>query len=158
MSERKKIEDKLRRKEQEITTLEDKIKDAKVYVKALRDVLKMLATTEKAPEEEQPQLKAGSAVAQARDAILLNNQPLHIDEILSALGKENTRESKSSLTSSLAAYVRREELFTRPAPNTFGLVELGHKTVESVVNEPPSGFGAHPEATPTASDDDEIPF
>jgi hypothetical protein len=26
----------------------------------------------------------------------------------------------------LAAYVRRGEIFTRPSPNTFGLLELGH--------------------------------
>ncbi len=157
MSERKKIEDKLRRKEQEIATFEDKIKDAKVYVKALRDVLKMLATAEVSAEEEQPQLKSGSAVAQARDAIMQNGRPLHIDDILSALGKENTRESKSSLTSSLAAYVRREEMFTRPAPNTFGLVELGHETVASPANEPPSGFGGQ-EARSENDLDDEIPF
>ncbi|EFG2587048.1 hypothetical protein BO204_005220, partial [Escherichia coli] len=42
MSERKKIEDRLRKKEQEILSLEEKIKASKIYVNALRDILKML--------------------------------------------------------------------------------------------------------------------
>ena len=42
MNERRKIEEKLRRKEQEIGALEDQIKDARVYVQALQDVLKLL--------------------------------------------------------------------------------------------------------------------
>ena len=42
MDERKVIEDRLRKKEQEISNLEEKIRAAKVYVQALRDVLKVL--------------------------------------------------------------------------------------------------------------------
>ena len=67
-----------------------------------------------------------------------------------------------SLASSLAAYVRRGEIFSRPAPNTFGLLELGHLGGEEA-EEPPSGFGKvttireEPKAEVGEVDDD-IPF
>ncbi|EBW9044121.1 hypothetical protein BZR70_24085, partial [Salmonella enterica subsp. enterica serovar Enteritidis] len=126
MSERKKIEDRLRKKEQEILSLEEKIKASKIYVNALRDILKMLESDDVNDRyESESSLRVGSAVDQARHVILGKSQPVHIDDLLIALGKDPTREAKASLTSSLAAYVRRGEIFTRSAPNTFGLVELG---------------------------------
>ncbi len=152
MSERKKIEARLRKKEQEIHSLEEKTKAAKVYVQALRDILKIIDQED--PEQEGPEatLRSGSSVAEARQVILRQGMPVHINELLEALGKDVTRESRASLTSSLSAYVRREEIFTRPAPNTFGLVELGHETIDDEAPEPPIEFGRDPK------DDDEIPF
>jgi hypothetical protein len=150
MTERKKIEDRLRKKEQEIGTFEDKIKATKVYIQALRDILKMLDNEDDGSSPESV-LRSGSAVDQARQVILERGTPVHINELLEALGKEVTRESKASLTSSLAAYVRRSEIFTRPAPSTFGLAELGHETMEES-QEPPDDFGRDPPP------DDEAPF
>ena len=152
MNERRKIENALRKKEQEIQTLEEQIKSARVYVQALNDVLKMLPKA-----SESAVLRPGSAVAQARDIILREQKPVHINALLEELGKDVTRESRASLTSSLAAYVRRGEIFTRSTPNTYGLVELGHaQTDEPEAVEPPSGFGQlGPSPTPS---DDEVPF
>ncbi len=153
MSERKKIEERLRKKEMEVSTLEEKIKTSKVYVQALRDILKMLGSEDEPDGDAEATLRSGSAVDQARRVILDRREPTHIDEILAALGKDATREAKASLTSSLAAYVRRREIFTRPAPNTFGLSELGHGPSDDPAVEPPVNFGASPQ-----TDDDEIPF
>lgn len=141
MSERAVIKDRLRKKEQEIQSLEGKLQAARIYVQALQDVIKVLDKAgDDAPTESV--LRAGSLVSQARDVILRIGKPVHINELLEALGKDATREGRASLTSSLAAYVRREEIFTRPAPNTFGLIELGHEgTDEEVDTEPPSDFG-----------------
>jgi hypothetical protein len=146
MNERRKVEDRIKKKEAEIAELEGKIRDARVYMQALGDVLKLLP---KEPDggtaDSDSPLRAGSTVSQARDAILRSGSPMHITKLLEALGKEHTRENVASLGSSLAAYVRRSEIFTRPAPNTFGLSELGHSppAAESTVRpEPPSGFGA----------------
>jgi hypothetical protein len=41
--------------------------------------------------------------------------------------------NRSALSGSIAAYVRKGEIFTRPAPNTFGLLELGN-SVELPLN------------------------
>ena len=147
MSERKKIEERLRKKQTEIAALEEKIKGAKVYVQALQDVLKLLGRDDEADSAE-AKLRPGSSVAQARDIILARGAPVHLDDLLETMGKEVTRDSKASLAGSIAAYVRKEEIFTRPAPNTFGLIELGHTTSdEDEPDEPPSGFGGAPAAS-----------
>jgi hypothetical protein len=142
MGERDKIHDKLRKKEQEIQSLEEKLRAAKIYVQALRDVLRILNEDEAPiPQSSDSVLRPGSSVAQARELILQKGVPVHINDLIVGLGKEVTRESRASLTGSIAAYVRRGEVFTRPAPNTFGLVELGHTTIPEEVQEPPPGFG-----------------
>jgi hypothetical protein len=160
VTERDVIEGQLAKKQAEIESLEDKVRAAKVYVAALRDVLKLMdkAGRQDANHEDgETKLRAGSAAAQTRDIILARGEPMHIDDLLDAMGKEQTRDAKTSLASSLAAYVRREDIFTRPAPNTFGLIELGHFEVEEEVEaEPPVGFGR---SNPFANDfDDEVPF
>lgn len=140
MSERSKIEDKLRKKEQEVASLDDKLRAARIYVQALKDILKLLGDE----DDAESVLRPGSAVAQARDIILRRKAPVHINDLLIAMGKEVTRESKASLTSSLAAYVRKGEIFSRPAPSTFGLTELGHTSTaadEDEEEEPPPDFG-----------------
>jgi hypothetical protein len=159
MSERKKIEERLRKKEQEIVSMEEKIKASKIYVQALRDILKIFSVNPSGPldAESETTLRAGSAVDQARRIVLEKGIPVHINEILLALGMEVTRQAKASLTSSLAAYVRREDIFTRPAPNTFGLIELGHTAIdENTYSEPPVGFGQ--QLSRPRNFDDEISF
>jgi hypothetical protein len=154
MSERRKIEDRLRKKEQEVAVLEDKLRAGRVYIQALRDILKMLSEGIDDVNDTDSSLRTGSAVDQARRVILDRKNPVHIDEILSALGRDVTREAKASLTSSLAAYVRRGEIFTRPAPNTFGLSELGHDVLDEAKKEPPVDFGR----VSSIALDDDIPF
>ena len=133
------ILDIIRKKEAEVQSLEDRLRAARIYLLALRDVLGALG---KSAEGGDPGLRHGSSVAKARDAILRAGNPMHVSELLSALGKDVTKETRASLASSLAAYVRRDEIFTRPAPNTFGLIELGHRDgVQAPPAMPPPGFG-----------------
>lgn len=161
MIDRAAVEERLRRKELEIQSLEEKLRAARIYLQALRDVLKVGQLAENRDQggvSADVLLRPGSAVALARDAILARGKPVHINELLGIQGKELTRESRASLTSSLSAYVRRGEIFTRPAPNTFGLIELGHDHSETgPPNEPPRGFG---QSTPMSvrEIDDSIPF
>ncbi len=159
VSEKQKIEERFRKKRAEVALLEEKLKAAKIYMSALSDVLKMLGGDEE-QEVSETKLRAGSSVAQARDIILERGEPVHIDDLLEAMGKEATREGKASLAGSIAAYVRRDEIFTRPAPNTFGLVELGHESIaDDEPAEPPAGFGRAPVATVNFADlDEDVPF
>jgi hypothetical protein len=143
MNERRKIEERLRKKEEEIRILEAQIRDARIYMQALQDVLKMLP---RASERDiaAGTLRPGSGVAKVREFILNKGGPAHILELLRALGKESTREARASLSGSLAAYVRKGEIFTRPGPNTFGLIELTHESQEEDnpdSDEPPAEFG-----------------
>ena len=144
MDDRQKIQERLRKKEQEVQALEDRLRTARTYVQALQDVLKLL-------DGEKPQdvpagatefvLRPGSSVHKARMAILAAAAPIHINSLTEAIGADSSRGGRISLASSLAAYVRKGEIFTRPAPNTFGLVELGHKTIPDEDDGPPAGFG-----------------
>jgi len=154
MSESGVIQDRIRKKETEIQTLEDRLRAAKIYLQALQDVLAAVKRDVGPPSADA--LRIGSSVAQAREAILRAGKPVHISDLLATLGKGVTKETRASLASSLAAYVRKGEVFTRPAPNTFGLVELGHPAEpELAVAEPPPDFGR---AKAPAEDGTEIPF
>lgn len=143
MTERKKIEDRIRKKEQEIQDLNAKVREARVYIQALQDVLKMLpredVTVTPHDASQTHSLRPGSGMAQVRDAIIERGHPLHISALLEKLGKSASREARISLSSSLAAYVRKGEVFTRTGPNTFGLIELGHTAPSS--GKPPAEFG-----------------
>jgi hypothetical protein len=74
-------------------------------------------------------LRPGTALAKAREAIKKAGHPLHVSEILKALGKPPDKKNRISLGGSLSGYVRKGEVFTRSAPNTFGLIELESKPV-----------------------------
>ncbi len=143
MSDRRRIEERIRKKEHEIQALESNIREAKAYVQALLDVLKMFPK-EVGQEFRESQtapssLRAGSNVFQARAAILAAGQPLHVSNILQKIGKHSDKQARISLSSQLASYVRKGEVFTRPSPNTFGLTELGHSARSA---EPPPDFGS----------------
>src|ERR1700722_7003310 len=92
---RRKIEDALAAKRREVAELEAAIAAARVYVTALEDALRLLpedAATHKPPRR--PRLRPGSDIAKAREAILKAGKPLHVDEILAAIGKEIKYKNK----------------------------------------------------------------
>ena len=141
MMERQVIESRIKIKEKEIQYLEAKLREANGYVAALRDLLGLNSPDDKSMAE------------QARDIILANGHPVHITKLLSAMGREITRDSRVSLTSALSAYVRRGELFIKVGPNQFGLRELGHRRPAAVAHSrdsgPPDDFG-EPGAIPNS--------
>lgn len=159
MAENQVIQDRIRRKQAEVSALEEKLKAAKVYLTALQDILKDLnkaAGAESGPDRE-AKLKPGSSVAQAREIILKQGEPVHVDDILDEMGKARSASNRASLVGSIAAYVRKEEIFTRTAPNTFGLLELGHTDeAPEEDDEPPAGFGRAP--VHAFEIDDDAPF
>ena len=138
MVDRRRIEERIKKKELEIQALESQIKDAKVYLQALQDILRIFPKDAAEAITAATVLRPGSLVAQARDVILKHGTPLHVDRILGDLNKEANRANKTGLSGSLAAYVRKHEIFTRPAPNTFGLVELQPESCGEVL---PADFG-----------------
>ena len=75
--------------------------------------------------------------------------PMEIGDILAAIGRPNFKKTRSSMKSMLGGYVNKGQIFTRPRPDTFGLVEFG---ADGECD--PSGAGA---AFAGAADDD-VPF
>lgn len=112
------------RKSQEIADLERQIDMARAYLQAIQDSMKALPreTSIQPNGDDSADLRPGTLLARARDAIQKNGSPMHINALLSAIGIENTKKARVSLVGSLGAYVRKGSVFTRPGPNTFGLV------------------------------------
>lgn len=119
------IEKKIAKKREEQRSLERRlelsIREANAYIQALVETLKMLPKDTGGTERT---LRAGSEIAKARDAIKRAGEPMHIGEILRAIGKPNDKKHRLSLSGSIAHYVRRGEIFDRAAPNTYGLLEF----------------------------------
>jgi hypothetical protein len=145
MDLRKELKRKIERKQLEIQQwqaesreLEMKVREAAAYVSGLEETLKLLPR-ENPSEAASTALRADSAVAKAREAILKAGKPLHINDILKALGKAVNHDSKASLGGSIGAYARKRQVFTRPAPNTFGLIEFQQES--KAEDELPPDFG-----------------
>lgn len=152
MGAREELEKRIDKKRREIATLELQVRDARTYLKALEDTLEMM------PRDRQPRdyvvspLRPGSYITKAKEALSQAGKPLHIQDLMVALGKAPTADARAAVAGSLSAYVRRGEIFTRPGPNTFGLVEWEGREVEWGAHEatsstrrdldPPPGFGA----------------
>jgi hypothetical protein len=151
MSERAVIEDRLRKKEAEVAALEDKLRVARIYMQALNDIMRAVGGGDAADD-----LKPGTMIAQARDAIMAAGKPLHVDALLKAIGRP--ADSKSSLTGSLAAYVRRKEIFTRPGPNVYGLVDAPAAEFDDDEAPPPTFGGSRRPIVVEENLDDDVPF
>ncbi|HVC44707.1 MAG TPA: hypothetical protein VND20_07795 [Candidatus Binataceae bacterium] len=143
MDLRKELNRKVEKKRSEIEQFHDeirelniKMREALAYVIGLEETLKLLPR-ETPTEAASTVLRPDSAVAKARETILKAGKPLHINEILKELGKEINHDSKASLSGSIGAYVRNGQVFTRPAPNTFGLLEVEAKSEDEL----PPDFG-----------------
>jgi len=166
---REELQKRIEKKHLEIRELEKQLAAAHAYIEALQESMKLLpkdiGTTKIAPDHA---LRPGSAVAKAREAILKAGKPLHITEILKAIDRPVDKNNRVSLSGSLSGYVKREEIFTRPAPNTFGLAELNHDEMPAEEpEEPPDDFGSLPREESASEGeaedahgitDDDVPF
>jgi hypothetical protein len=109
-------------KKAEISRLQDEIRDLQIFIEGMEQSLKLL---NKSIAPSKPfTLRVGSEIDKVRTLLLKSAEPLHINFILKSLGKdENDNKAKLSLAGSLGSYVREGKIFTKPAPNTFGLLE-----------------------------------
>ena len=138
MGIRQDFERRIIKKQQEIADLELQIRDAKSYLQALQDSLKLIprdATSNGGSADAD--LRPGTSLSKAREAIRKAGKPLHINDLLVAIGRVVDKKSKVSLAGSLSNYARKQEIFTKTAPNTFGLKESDSSTEEHL----PESFG-----------------
>src|SRR6476646_645267 len=125
MNIREQFQRLLDRKQQEIMNLELQLEKARTYVEALQDSMRLLPRDASGASEAT--LRPDTALARTRDILRSAGKPMHINELLKALGSPSDPKHKLSLGGSLANYVRKGQIFTRPAPNTFGLLEMNGK-------------------------------
>jgi hypothetical protein len=138
MGMRQDFERRIIKKQQEIVELELQIRDAKSYLQALQDSLKFVprdATSN--GDSTDANLRPGTSLSKAREAIRKTGKPMHINDLLVAIGRAVDKKNKVSLAGSLSNYARKQEIFTKTAPNTFGLKEFDSSTEEQL----PKSFG-----------------
>ncbi len=150
------------RKKREIEKMEADTREAKVYLRAIEDMLKL---AEDEPNGTDTNLRAGSDLARTEEILTNSGKPLHVNEILQQLGKGNDRKTKESLTGSLASYARKGIVFKNFAPNIFGLAGMHGmygKTPEATYphqEEPPDDFGTGSSSErDTGITDEDVPF
>lgn len=138
MGLRDEIQKRVDRKRSEIMDLQAKIRDAETYIQALEDTIKLLPR-DAVGQETSTDLRVGSRVAKARDFLRLIGVPQQVMAILQGIGEEASTANRAALSGSLGAYVRKGEVFTRPSPNVFGLVEFSATATQK--SGPPPEFG-----------------
>ena len=134
---RRKLEAMIAGQQKKIADLERQIAEGKAYLSGLQDSIKLLPQEGGSPDSEAV-LREGSALAKARDILRKAGKPLHVEDILKHMGKEVNRNNKGGLGGSIGSYARKGLIFTRPAPNTFGLAEFDSETSSE---QPPEDFG-----------------
>lgn len=140
MSTRKKFEEKIIKKQQENLHLQSKvdsilseISENNIHIQVWTEALKILPKDEATPSpirQRRIDLRPGSDMDKARQALLAAKKPLHINDLVLAMGRDDTKETRISIASSIQAYVRRDVVFKKTAPNTFGLIESSNTTQE----------------------------
>jgi len=156
MDVREGIERRLETKRRELADLELKIREHGSYIRALEDTLRMMDSEDDGLVESRA-IRAGSDVGRSQEALRAAGAPLHVSDLLKAMGKSDDKRNRVSLAGTLAGYVRRNHVFTRPGPNTFGLIEFSAKADDAISAisevEPPEDFGMM-----KPMPDDDVPF
>src|SRR5450755_3787308 len=93
MAIREQLQKLLDRKQQEIKDLELQIEKAKAYVQALQDSMRFVP---KDNGQSDASLRPGTALAKTRDLLRTFGKPLHITEILKALGEPIDKKHRLS--------------------------------------------------------------
>jgi len=128
------------KKQQEIRSLEMQMREASAYIQALQDSMKLLPRDADTPEAEHT-LREGSTLAKTRDLLRHTGSAMPIGEILKVLGKPMDKKHRVSLAGTLSGYAKKGRIFTKTAPNTFGLVEFG-AAEPPTEDELPDEFGS----------------
>jgi hypothetical protein len=157
MKYRLELEKKIEKTRQEIASLEAQIKEANAYIQGLQEALRMLpketyeatagsnverllGTTNRQKPSEQT-LRRGGDTYKAWQALQKEGKPLYINDLVKAIGKEPTKVNIKSLSGSLNSYIRDGRVFTRPLPNTYGLMEFNSNGTEDSPADLPDDFG-----------------
>lgn len=109
--------------EVEISKLQSKIIEANGVITGLDTALQLIPKEPSANnfQRDISNLRSGSDVEKAYLYISERGASVRIEDILEGIGKENTKKTRQALAGQLSYNFRDGRIFTRPAPNTFGL-------------------------------------
>jgi hypothetical protein len=127
--------------EGQVRQIRGQITGAEIYIQALEDTMRLLPK-EPVGDGTEVTLRPGTNLEAARNAIRKAGKAMHIGDLLKAMGLQNDDDTRASVSGSLGFYVRKGQVFTRPAPNTFGLVEFQVQALRNgIQGGPPPNFG-----------------
>lgn len=157
------LQKRIKKKASEISDIDAKIAELQAkkmahhaVISELENIIRLLPKDGAITSIEKT-IRFGSDVYNAREALRREQKPLHIKDLLDAMGVEVTRNRRSSLSSQLSAYAKKEEIFTKAGPNVFGLMDYGPKPLTDDQKDILSAEDHYNWDSPLKSDD-EIPF
>jgi hypothetical protein len=131
--------------QEQIRTLDGQIREANSYIQALDEMLRLLPKESATPAQNSPPqftLRSGTTVARIKEILEEAGKPLHISTILKALDRPINNSTRAAVAGSISSYMRKGEIFTRPAPNTFGLIKFDKTQPDANKHpQPPPNFG-----------------
>lgn len=139
MSVKTELEKKIEKEKQKITDLRSQLEKAESFVAGLQEALRMMPKEGSIDKKPEPIMRHGSDMYKVREYLRSVGKAMYINDILKGIGKDLTPNNKTSISGSLDNYARREEVFTKIAPRTYGLIEFGN----ILAHEPPADFGVH---------------
>ncbi len=135
MDIRRKLEREIEKQQLRLAELRTQIVAGEAYLQAQMDMLKFFPRAE---EGGNVSMRSRGDPAKVRSILEEEGAPMHLKDILARMEREDTKDSRAALAGTLGWYVRKNDVFTRPAPNTFGLKSFA--TVQA--DEPPEDFGS----------------
>ena len=117
---------RIQKKQAEIEGMRTNLRIEERYLEALQDAYKLLPRAgEESNGSRATGFRKGSGVAKAYEALKRTGHTMHIKDLVEEMGLKANRANTQGLASSLRSYVLKGEVFTKPAPNTYGLIEFG---------------------------------
>lgn len=121
-SARQKVENKISVKEKEIQTLTRRISMISSEINGMKEALKYIPRDSAGTDAAKKSLRKGSIAANVYNILKKTGRPLYINDIMPLI---KGKKDKTSVASVLSQYARKNEIFSRPEANTFGLLEWG---------------------------------
>jgi len=124
MDIRNELGKRIEKGKQKILDLKIQIEREEAFIQGLNEALKMLPKEKTISSPQIVVLRDGSAVKKIYDLLQQSGKPLHIVDILTGIGKQNTKSNRLSIAGSLGRYVRNGNIFKRTGPNQFALIGM----------------------------------
>jgi hypothetical protein len=138
---RAQIEKEVSKKQAELDAMERDLHAARAVLAAFKELLRKIPAEGGASSSPLPtgwgknELRPGSDATKARQAILKAGKPLHLTEILSVMGRADTKKNRLSVASSLANYARKGQHFVKTGPNIFWVLGVEEPKTPTLVQD-----------------------
>ena len=146
MSYTRKIIAKIRKEDELVDALDKKIEELKIELRekrsrlvAFQEALKIMPSDGEKTKKDSPLkgIRKGSTADMARNVLREKGQPMSAKEILCGIGEEYSKKRRQAVSSILSAYVRNQDIFTRPEPGIFSLKEFETEMEQEGEERPP---------------------